>query len=220
MSDLTGSIIVILCVGIVVALVFLLAGKRKQGMERALEEYCRDNGYSYSSVKKPLSVIRRVESASITLISSMASQHLDANTGSDSWKKATQITVHCARETPSFVLGSVPAAGNWASLPDWIKKAAVEKLANESGIQLSVESAQEFPTAGKAAFLLFEQTPGENRDAIQRLTPLLQDWPAQFNLVIHSSPKGIHIYAADCFIQTVALLDKLLRLGKTAGGMG
>ncbi|NCB31211.1 MAG: hypothetical protein EOM66_07355 [Clostridia bacterium] len=84
MSDLTGSIIVILCVGIVVALVFLLAGKRKQGMERALEEYCRDNGYSYSSVKKPLSVIRRVESASITLISSMASQRLDANTGSDS----------------------------------------------------------------------------------------------------------------------------------------
>lgn len=219
MTDLTVSIIVIACTGVAAALIFLLVGKQKQGRERALEDYCGANGYSCSIAKEPLRIDRRVVGASFTLISSMVSQRLDEDTGSSGWKKSTQLTARRVQDTPSFALGSVPAAGNWDRLPEWIKKAAVEKLANESGIQLDLGSAQQLHTTGKSVFLLFEQTLGESRDAIQRLSPLLNEWPAQFKLVIHSGPAEIRIHVADCFIQDAALLEKLIRLGTAAGGI-
>lgn len=218
MADLTASIIVIACTGVAAALIFLLAGRRKQSKERALEDYCRANGYSCSIVREPLRVDRHVEGASFTLISSMVSQRLDGDTGSDGWKKSTQLTVRCTRDTPSFALGSVSAAGGWDRLPEWVKNAAVEKLANESGIRLCPGSARHLHTTGKSDFLLFEQTPGESRDAMQkRLSPLLDEWPVQHKLVIHSGPAEIRIHAADCFIQDAELLEKIIRLGAAAG---
>lgn len=214
MSDLTTSIIVIACTGLVVGLVFLLARKRKQSNEQALEAYCQDNGYSYKSVREPLRVERSVEGASFKLISSMAAHYLNENSASTEWEKSTQITAQGAQDAPSFVLGSVPAASNWDILPEWTKKAVIGKLMSESGIQLNPESAQYFPTTGKSAFLLFEQTPGASRNAMQQLLPLLDDWPTQFNLLIHSSPKEIRIHVGNCFIQDVALLDQLIRLAQ------
>jgi len=218
-TDLTASIIVIACTGVVVALIFLLVEKRKQSRERALEDYCRDNGYSYSMVREPLRIDRRVEGASFTLISSMVSQRLDGDTGSSGWRKSTQLMVRCMQYAPSFTLGSVPDSGNWERLPDWIKHAAMEKLMHESGINLQSGNVQPLHITGKSTFLLFEQIPGESRDTIQKLSPLLNEWPAQYKLVMHSNPAEIYLQIANCFIQDAALLEKLIRLGATAGGV-
>lgn len=219
MTDLTVSIIVIACTGVAAALIFLLVGKRKQSRERAIEDYCRAKGYSCSIARGPLRVDRRVEGASFTLISSMVSQRLDENTGSSGWKKSTQLTVRYVQDAPSFTLGSVPAAESWEQLPDWIKHAAMEKLMHESGIILQPGNVQPLHITGKSTFLLFEQIPGESRDTIQRLSPLLREWPTQFKLVIHSGPAEIRIQVADCFIQDAELLERLVRLGAAAGGM-
>lgn len=219
MTDLTVSIIVIACTGVTAALIFLLVGKRKQNRERAIEDYCRANGYSCSIAREPLRIDRCVEGASFALISSMVSQRLDENTGTSGWKKSTQLTVRYVQDAPSFTLGSIPAAGNWEQLPDWIKHAEMEKLMHESGIILQCGNVQPLRITGKSTYLLFEQIPGESRDTIQRLSPLLSEWPAQHKLVIHSGPAEIRIHVADCFIQDAELLEKLVRLGAAAGGM-
>lgn len=220
MTDLMVSIIVVVCVGVVVIAIFAVIRARSNKNEQALAEYCQSRGYSYNKLREPLRTELRIEGALFSLTSIMASLRREEQTGSASWDKKTVWTTRGGNSArPSFTLGSVPAAENWERLPDWIKHAAMEKLMHESGIILQPGNVQPLHITGKSTFLLFEQIPGEGRDTIQRLSPLLSEWPPQFKLVIHSGPAEIRIQVADCFIQDAELLEKLIRLGAAAGGM-
>lgn len=219
MTDLMISMVVAVCVGVVVIVVFAVTRARKQKNEQALAEYCQSRGYSYNKLEEPLRIELRIEGDSFSLTSTKASLRHEEQTGSASWdKKTVWTTRNGSNAWSSFILGSVPAAGNWERLPDWIKNAAVEKLMSESGIILQSENAQPLRITEKLTFLLFEQMPGESRDAIHRLGPLLNEWPTQFKLVIHSGPAKIRIHITDCFIRDAAFLEKLIRLGAAAEG--
>ncbi len=220
MTDLMISIVVVICVGVFIIALFVVIRARRRKNEQALAEYCQSRGYSYNKLKEPLRTELRIEGDSFSLTSTMVSLRHEEQTGSASWDKNTEWTTRGGNSVwPSFTLGSVSAAGEWERLPDWVKHAAIEKLMRESGIIFQSVNAQPLYISGKSTFLLFEQISGESRNAIQRLSPLLNEWPAQFKLVIHSSPTEIRIYAAGCFIQDAELLEKLIRLGAAAGGM-
>lgn len=220
MTDLLISIVVVVCVGVFIIAIFAVIRARKQKSEQALAEYCQSRGYSCNKLSEPLRTELRIEGDSFSLTSTMASLRHEAQTGSASWdKKTVWMTRGGNSARPSFALGSIPAAENWERLPDWIKHAAVEKLMSESGLVLQSGNVQPLRITEKSTFLLFEQMPGESRDAIQRLNPLLSEWPAQHKLIIHSGPAEIRIQLLDCFIKDADLLEKLIRLGAAAGGM-
>jgi len=220
MTDLLISIVVVVCVGVFIIAIFAVIRARKQKSEQALAEYCQSRGYSYNKLSEPLRTELRIEGDSFSLTSTMASLRHEAQTGSASWdKKTVWMTRGGNSARPSFALGSIPAAENWERLPDWIKHAAVEKLMSESGLVLQSGNVQPLRITEKSTFLLFEQMPGESRDAIQRLNPLLSEWPAQHKLIIRSGPAEIRIQLLDCFIKDADLLEKLIRLGAAAGGM-
>jgi len=220
MTDLMISIVVVVCVGVFIIAIFAVIRARRQKNEQALAEYCQSRGYSYNKLREPLRVELRIEGDSFSLTSIMASLRHEEQTGSASWDKKTVWATRGGNSAwSSFTLGSIPATGNWEQLPDWIKHAAMEKLMHESGIILQTGNVQPLHITGKSTYLLFEQIPGESRDTIQRLSPLLSEWPAQYKLVIHSGPAEIRIHVADCFIQDAELLEKLVRLGAAAGGM-
>jgi hypothetical protein len=119
---------------------------------------------------------------------------------------------------PSFILGSVPATGNWDRLPSWVRNAAVQKLFGGMGAGYDADRVQQINSSEKNAFLLIEEMPGQGLGTLEKLKPLLYQWPAIYTLVIKSSPIEIRIHAADCFIQNTALLEKVLRLGAAAAG--
>lgn len=220
MTDLMVSIIVIVCVGVIIIAVFAASHARKQKSEQALAEYCQSRGYSYNKLKEPLRVEIRIEGASFSLTSIMVSVRHDAQTGSGSWDKKTVFTTRDENSArPSFMLGSVSSAGDWEQLPDWVRHATIEKLMQEKGIAFQPGNVQPLHITEKSTFLLLEQTPGESSKIIQRLSPLLSEWPTRFKLVIHSRPAEIHIYAEDCFIQDAEVLEKIIQLGATMEAM-
>lgn len=219
MPDLMVTAVVIICTGVLIVALFLAVRARRQKKERALAEFCRSRGYSYNKVKEPLRAALNIEGDSFSLTSTMLSLRQEAETGSASWEKKTVWTSRFEDAyRPPFVLGSISAAGNWDRMPDWIKNAAVDKLMSESGMHFRAENARPLHTTGKSAFLLFEQASGES-GVIQRLTPLLSDWPAQFSLFIHSSPAEMRIQIAGCFIEDAALLEKVIQLGAAVDGV-
>ena len=204
MPDPMVTAVVIICTGALIVAIFLAVRARRQKKERALAEFCQSRGYSYNKVKEPLLTALNIEGDSFSMTSTMLSLRQEAETGSASWEKKTVWTSRVEDAyRPSFVLGSISAAGNWDRMPGWIKKAAVDKLMSESGLHFRAENARPLDTAGKSAFLLFEQASGESGGVIQRLTPLLNGWPAQFSLFIHSSPAEMRIQIAGCFIEDV-----------------
>ena len=220
MTDLMISIVVVVCIGVFIIAIFAAISARKRKSEQALAEYCQSQGYSFNKLREPLRTELRIEGDSFLLTSIMASLHHEGQTGSASWhKKTVWMTRGENSAWSSFTLGSVPAAGSWEQLPDWIKHAVIEEFMRESGIVFQAENVQPLYVTEKSSFLLFEQLPGESRDTMQRLIPLLNEWPSQFKLVIHSNPVEIRIHVANCFIQDAALLEKLIRLGAAVGGM-
>lgn len=216
MSDITISLIIILIAGAAAALLFLFAGKRKKKKEQALADYCQEHGYTFTRTKEPLGVEVRVEGGTFLLVSRMtAAQRLNEPSGSSQWLKETTWTAHTGSgELPGFTLGSVSAGGDWGALPDWIRNAAVQKLATETGLALDPAQARPVHTKGKARFLLFEETPGEGIAALERIGSLLDSWPEQFNLVVSSGPRGLLIRAVGLFIEDVSQLKLMLRLGE------
>jgi hypothetical protein len=216
MSDITLSLIIILIAAVVTALLFLFVGKRKKKKEQALADYCRARGYTFTRTKEALGVEVRVESDAFLLASSMKSpQRLNEPRGSSQWLKETTWTARGrSGELPGFILGSVSAGGDWGTLPDWIRNAAVQKLATETGLTLNPARARPVRTKGKARFLLFEETPGEGSAILQRLGPLLDSWPEQFDLVVSSGPQGLLIRVVGLFIESISRLEHMLRLGE------
>lgn len=216
MSELTLSIIIVLITAVAVVLLFLFIAKRKKRQEQALADYCRKRGYAFSRTKEPLGVEIRMESGAFLLVSKMtAAQRLNVPTGSSQWLKETTWTACAGRgKLPGFTLGSVSAGGDWNALPDWIRNTVVRKLAAETGLALDPARARPVRTKGKVGFLLFEETPGAGNAFLQKLGPLLDSWPEQFDLVIGSSPQGLLIRAAGLFIEDVSQLESMLRLGE------
>ncbi len=220
MNDIAVSIIVIVCACALIAAVLALVRRRKQVQEKALADYCRSRGYRYSKVKESLRVEQNIESDSFVLTSTMTSVRHEEQTGSSSWEKKTVWSSRGdGAELPFFALGSVSAAGEWESLPGWIKNAAIEKLTLESGIDLRRAHVTPVRADEKTGFLLFEQIPGESGDIVNKIIPLLKGWPARFNIVIQSAASGLTIRAADCFIEDTALLERFLDIGAAASGM-
>ncbi len=216
MSDITLSLIIILIAGAAAALLFLFVGKRKKKKEQALTDYCRSRGYTFSRTKEALGVEVRVEGGTFLLVSKMtAAQRVNEPSGSSQWMKETTWTARSGNgELPGFTLGSISAGGDWGALPDWIRNAAVQKLATETGLALDPAQARPVRTKGKVRFLLFEETPGEGSAVLQGLGPLLDSWPEQFILVVSSGPRGLLIRAAGQFIEDVSQLERILRLGE------
>lgn len=220
MSDITLSLMIILITSAAAALVFLFVGKRKKKKEQALTDYCRSRGYTFSRTKEALGVEVRVEGGTFLLVSKMtAAQRLNEPSGSSQWLKETTWTSSAeSGELPGFTLGSVSTGGNWNELPDWIRNAAVQKLATETGLALDPARARPVCTKGKARFLLFEETPREGSAIQQGLGPLLDSWPEQLILVVSNGPRGLMIRAAGLFIEEVSQLEHILRLGEACAG--
>ena len=218
MTDLYVSLIVIACTGVVVALVFGMAARHKHSRELALADYCREHGYAFHSIKEPLRAERRVEGDLFLLVSSMVSCRHDEGTGSTGWEKATRWAARGVQDVPAFMLGSVQVGSDWERVPDWMRQALITKLGGEVGIALETYGPpQMIRPDDKRAFLLFEHTPGVTRDILQRLLPLLSDWPSN-ELVITGDLEGVAIRVDDLFIQKTDELDRVLALGRALIG--
>lgn len=220
MPDLMISIVVALCVGALILVIFAVVNVRKREKVQALAEYCKNKAYSFKQTKAALSEEISVQSETFLLVSTMIGHRQEEATGSSAWEKKTVWKTRAKNsEWPSFILGSIPAAGDWDKLPDWMKLAALEKLMSENGIVLESEKAQTVKIDGKASYLLFEEHTGESREIIQKLLPLLNEWPAQFRLLIQSEPAETLIRVTDCYIQDADLLEKIIRLGTVASAL-
>lgn len=221
MSDLTISAIVILCTGVLIGAIFYLTVTKKRKRESELAEYCQNHGYNCLKTEEPGFTEFTVEGDSFSLRSSQVMTQDEAVSESDSWNKET-IWIRRGDDSarPSFALGGIPSARGWEKLPQQVKKIAVDNLSSRTGFSLDPANAQLVKTGGKSAFLLFEQNPGESGAALERLKPLLEEWPAQFTLFIHSSPETVRIHLANYFVRDVAMLEKVLRLGAAAVGAG
>lgn len=221
MSDLVITALVILGTGVLVAAIFYLVGAKKKEREKKLTEYCRDHGYTFSKVKEPSKREYLVKGETFSFSSTMSLHHYDSGSESDSWAKETIWSAAAGDSSrPTYALGTVPA-GNWAALPDLLKRAAIDRLGHETGLRLEASNVKPLEVAGGAtSFVIFEKESGEGKAVLKRIGPLLKEWPAKYTLFIHSSPDKLQIKLADCFVEDVALLDKTLRLGKAAAGMG
>lgn len=219
MADLMNSIFVIVGVGIIIIAVFAVIRMQTRTKEKALADYCRIQGYTYNKMKEPLRTELRISGDSFSLTSTMTALRQEEQSGSSSLKKDTVWTFSGGNGArSSYIFGSVPTTGNWDRLPAWVRNAAVQKLIGEMGAGFDADRVQQVNLSGKNAFLLFEEIPGEGLNTIERLKPLLCQWPSIYKLVIQSSPTEIRIHAADCFIQDTTLLEKVIRLGATVVG--
>lgn len=219
MSDLLISVLVILGTGVLVVAIFYLVGAKKKEREKRLAEYCRDHGYTFTKIREPSKREYLIKGETFSFSSTMALHHYDSGSETDSWAKETIWSAAIGDSNRStYTLGTVPA-GNWAALPDLLKRAAIDRLSHETGLRLEASNVKPLEVAANTTFLLFEKRPGESKTVLKKIEPLLKDWPTKYTLFIHSSPDMLQIKLADCFIEDVALLDKILRLGEAARGM-
>ncbi len=220
MSDLLISVLVILGTGVLVVAIFYLVGAKKKEREKRLAEYCRDHGYTFSKIREPSKREYLIKSETFSFSSTMSLHHYDSGSETDSWAKETIWSAAVGDSNrPTYALGTV-LAGNWAALPDLLKRAALDRLSYETGLRLEASNVKPLEVAGEAtSFIIFEKKSGEGKTVLKRIGPLLKEWPTKYTLFIHSSPDMLQIKLADCFIEDVALLDKILRLGEAAGGM-
>lgn len=218
MSELLITVLVVLGTGLLVVAIFYLTGAKKKEREKKLAEYCRDRGYTFFKTNEPTKKEYIIKGDNFSFTTTLALLHHDAGSDNDSWGRETVWNAATGDiNRPSFALGSIPA-GSWELLPDLIKRAAVDRLSHETGLQLEISKAKVLEVEGETTFLLFENKPGEGKTISKRIGPCLKGWPAKYTLFIHSSPDRAQIRLADCFVQEVDLLDKILRLGEAVGG--
>ena len=223
MSDLLVSAIITLCVALAIGGIFLANGARKKRDEQALSDYCRARGYILETDKQPLRAEIRVSGERFALTSTKISQRREdrEDSGSSSpWEYKTTLTMSAAGlYGPSYRLGRVPRMEPRDRLPDIAGQAFIHKLMADLESDTWPEHARYIPSNDRSGFLLFERTPGEADKAAQTLVPLLEGWPAKYELFISSEPGKLSLFSSNCFIDTAELLDRLIRIGEAAAGL-
>lgn len=214
MKDLTLSLIVVALTGVLIAGIFLILAKRRESEEAALAAYCAGKGYRHSVKKERLSGETLIESETFLMRSTRVSRVHEAQTGAAGWDSQTvwetKLPVDAA---PAFALGSAPSAGNWESLPDMVKAAAIKQLKRETGIGFPTNGVRPIQTAGGKAFLVFTQNPGEAEGIAASLLPLLDDFPKDARLYLLSGPEKVILRLQDHFVKTASDAQRLIRLG-------
>ena len=220
MSDLLVSAIITLCVALAIGGIFLANDARKKRDEQALSDYCRARGYILETDKQPLRAEIRVGGERFALTSTKISQRREDRDGSGSsspWEYKTTLTMSAVGlHRPSYRLGRVPRMDPRDRLPDIAGHALIHRLMADLESSPWPEHARYIPSNDKTGFLLFERTPGEADKAAQTLVPLLEGWPAKYELFISSEPGKLSLFSSNCFIDTAELLDRLIRIGEAA----
>ena len=213
-ADITISLAVIVCAGVLVGILLLTTKNKRKKRERELADYCRARGYVIGSVVGSLGTELHIEGDAFSLMSRMVSPRDEASAGSRSWEMETVWTARGEDVTrPCFMLGAVTAAGSWESMPEWMKTAVLNKLAAETGAAFDPGRTRLIHTSGRRGYLLFEEKPGESLALVERLKPLLEAWSNDLNLVISGSPRAVSIRAAGLFIRDTTRLESVLKLG-------
>lgn len=210
MDNLGLTLIIVL--GVLGFVILMISLKRRKIKDAALVEYCNDKGYSYNKTKEQSLSTITITGDDFILKSTMAAQQ---NPASDEtgWESNTRWTLtKTDTRRPAFALGSIPSNTDWDSLPDMVKKMAIQKLMSESGLVLDPDEAQLIDTTGKSTFLLFEESPGKSYETVQRLRPFLSQWSDKQIIFIKSSPDKISLNITDYFIKNVDSLKKVFEL--------
>lgn len=214
MSDLAITIIIILCTGVLVFMIFSFTSSKKRRMENELKEYCNSHGYTYSRKDGNLrkEVIIEGDMFLLTSILTMTPDFSESDSQAHN-QKTVWSTDKSNGAWPAFALGSISIAGNWADFSDSIKNSAIEMLMMETGQNFDTTNVRQVDSLGGKTYLLFEQMPGEGHNVIQKLKPFLNDWPKTSILFINCRPEKIYIQITDYFVKSTELLEKVLHLG-------
>ncbi len=214
MDDIKLTLIIILVIGIVAAVFLFVYLKNKEIKDDELAEYCNNKGYSFNRTKDPALSTLNVEGDNFSLISIMKplrNPALEEATYELNTKWSMKKT---SGKEPAFALGSIPGNERWDMLPDLVKRMAIQKLAEESGLTLDPVKAQVVETTGKSTFLLFEESSGSSFEAVQRLRPFLSRWSPKQIIFIKSSPDEVSLNIANCYIKDADSLNKVLELAE------
>lgn len=214
MSDVALSLLVIAMTGSFTALLFVFTAKRKAQKELDIREYCLRSGYHFSKNNAPLRREISIKGDSFLLTSTMVSGYNDTQTGSDSWDKVSIFrTDEADSDRPAFLIGSVSASPGWNSMPVMIRNAAAQALLAEGYEDFSPDMADALSTPSGRAFLVFQRDRGSDDAMIEQILPLLDRFPSESRILIHSGASGITIKCSNFYIRSLEDIKKLLDLG-------
>ncbi|MHC1787443.1 MAG: hypothetical protein AB9880_10320 [Christensenellales bacterium] len=215
MNDLSLSLLITALTGLGGLLILLLARRRRQEREELLQAWCSQRGLTCSLRREARLSELRVSGEAFSLQSSLSAHRQEEATGSSAWdKRSLWQSLRQGEPRPAFLLGAVNGAQDWQRLPAPLQEAALTLLERRTGRHYDAHQGQIVHAGRGTAYLLFEDSPGTARQAVDRLLPLLAAWPDASPLLIQSGGEGLSIRADNYYIRDPAQLELLLKLGE------
>jgi hypothetical protein len=214
-NDLIISLIVITATGLVIAYIFFAMHQRRQKQERALESFCRDNGYVLRRQTSALAERMTVETSRWRLTSERVARQNESQSGESGWACHSEWeSIVQTDHRPQFCLGIVPTSLDEAKIPQVIRQGILQKLREEFQIPLDMTTKEIYRDLGAVKYLLFIGQDEHPNALVAALEPHLLTWPAEKMLVIRSGDSGVRVELKRDDVANVELLRKVIALGE------
>jgi hypothetical protein len=211
MNDVLSGMIVAVVTAIVVAGIFLWAGRAKKRTIEALRALCVQRGWQYKYESGPLQRGHRIAGDGWAFEAASRSSGRETAPGSSDWGHSSQWIA--AGEDPgrsTFILGGRPAGMIGISLmpPAVLSRFLGEEAAGLQPVDAGGPLAEKYVLLAPAGIGVGKLFPA-------RAQELLRLWPAGLRLVVRSSPARLALQVADKRLEKPEDVLRLIELGES-----
>lgn len=212
MSDIASGLIVAAVTAVVVAVLFICSGRAKTRKIEALQELCRQRGWSYERLGGTLAHGHRIAGDGWSFEAVSRSSGREAGPGSSEWGHET--CWNAPGEDPgrgTFILGSRLGGKllDFARMPP----ALLSRFLGEEAAAM-----RPFPAGERldGRYVLFAREPPPAMGFLDgRTEDLLLAWPPRLPLVVRSSPARLSLKVLNFRLEKPAEVVAFIELGQS-----